>query len=283
MKTNPITTLTATFAALLIAVLALPGISRAATIYTYDGNGADAKIVQTSNDGSTTLGNMDANFGADERIGARTWDDGDGDTQRYEAVLLRFDISGYNSGSFTDDSTLGLTLHRDNDVSMDLFVYGLNDGLDDWVEGNKTGENGEDDELTYNNAPGIEQDEVAGDSDLDHDSSETTDLLATFKNFTGDEGEEITVASSDITTFLNADSDGLVTFLILREHSTGTGQFHDFASKETTSLEGGSITGDAGDFAPSLTFDGTVIPEPTTLALLLFGGAALLRRPRQRR
>lgn len=278
MKTNrnSTTTLTTTLAALLIAALALPGISRAAIITTADGDGADSMIAQRSDDGSSTTDNEDENFGAIGRLGVRTSQTNN--THRFDAVFLRFDISGYTSGSFSGDSTLGLTLYRDNSINTDVFVYGLNDGLDDWVEGDKDGESGVGDELTYNNAPGIVQDSEAGD-DLDLNSSETTALLATFENFTGDEGDEKIVATSDITNFLNIDGDGLVTFLLLREFSNSTAQFDDFANKETTSLESGSITGDAGDFAPSL----TIIPEPTTLALLLLGGAALLRRPRRRR
>ena len=277
---NPITALTATCALLLVNALALPGMAGAAIVTTADGDGADTMIAKRSNDGGTTIYETDTNYGATGRIGVRTYDHG---APRFEAVFLRFDVSGYISGSFTGDSTLGLTKWRDSESGLDFLIYGLNDGLDNWTEGDKDGAFGTGTDLTFSNAPGIDQSASFPPNPATNmiDTSETS-LIDSWNGFTGNKGDELTFASSDLTTFLSNDSDGLVTLLLLRDYTTSTAAFDDFASSEATSLDSGSPTGNAGDFAPSLTFDAIVIPEPGSILLLALGSLALFRRPRRR-
>ncbi len=254
----------------LAAVLAL-GLTTVATdaaiISTADGNGADAMVRQ---DGSN-LG--DTNFGADGRIWART----NASNDRFDAIFLRFDISDYVSGSFTGPVTLGLTKWRDDDTLTDLIVYGLNESVDTWIEGDGGTDNNPVGELTYDNAPGIAQDSDFGDNDID--LTEVSVLVSDAEGFqlTGNEGDEITVSDADFLTFLNADTDGLVTFIIARTDDDGG--IDDIATKETTDLA--TSTGSAGDFAPTLSFDGTLVPEPATVALLGLGGLVMLSRKRR--
>lgn len=266
-----------TLALLAVALLAAAPASAAPfTVTTADGNGADAEIQQRTENDNTTIERTGNNHGASNRIGVRTAVDGD--KGRFHASFLRFDISDF-SGNFTGDSTITVTKWRDlSPIFSDddaIGVYGLNEGLD-WIEGTEDGDPGTGGELTYDNAPGIAQDATAGD-DEDIDSNETSflgnwDAAA----FDGVEGDEVSFTSSAITDFLNNDTDGEVTVILVREQSVT--QFIDFASKEATSLDSGDITGDAGDFAPSLTF----VPEPATVALLGLGGAVLLGRRRRR-
>lgn len=129
---NPVTTLTATCALLLITALALPGIAGAAIITTADGVGADTVIAKRSDDGGSTIYETDINYGANGRIGVRTYDGGN--TERFDAVFLRFDVSGYISGTFTGDTKLGLTKWRDDESGLDFQIYGLNEG---WTIGPK--------------------------------------------------------------------------------------------------------------------------------------------------
>ena len=276
-RTNKAIASLAVAACIVVAAASAP----AATITTADGSGADAQIFKRSNDGGTTIENTDTNAGDNDRIGVRTYDGGD--TQRFDAVFLRFDVSGYVSGSFTGNTTLGLTNWRDDESDLDFQIYGLNDGLDNWIEGDGGTDDNPTGELTFSNAPGIDQSAGYPPNPATNviDTTETS-LIDSWSGFTGDEGDELTFTSSDLTTFLNDDNDGLVTLILLRDFTEDTGAFDDFASKEATSLDDGSPTGVAGDFAPSLTFDAELIPEPATVALLGLGGAVMLAGRRGR-
>lgn len=145
------------------------------------------------------------------------------------------------------------------DLPVDVF------GLNDDVVGQNWNETG----ITYDNAPGLAQDGIIGD-DNDIDPSETTNL-GTLSPDTGNTGEETTLSSTALTNFLNTDTDGLVTLILVRDPQTPiddmrTGN-HDFASKEHLTLD-----------PPRLSFDATLIPEPAALALVAFGGVLFAGR-----
>jgi hypothetical protein len=260
----------AVFAAIAAALL-VPVSAQAAlvTLSTADGNGADSMVSQFE---GHTNEDQDVNYGADGRIWART----SSSNGRFQAIFVRFDISDYVSGSFTGTPTLGLTKWRDDDTGTDLIVYGLNESVDTWIEGNGGTDNSPVGELTYNNAPGIAQDSTYGDNDVD--LGEVTELVSDAEGFqlTGDEGQEITVSDADFLTFLNADTDGLVTFIVARTDDNNG--IDDIATKETTDLATTTIT--LGSGAPTLTFEGVPVPEPASLALLAAGGLAAIRRRR---
>ena len=76
-----------------------------------------------------------------------------------------------------------------------------------------------------------------------------------------------TFSAAALDAFLNADSDGLVTF-ILTQNTGGPNNGHQWATKEHTTIA-----------APTLEFD--VVPEPSTTALLGLGGFALIFRRRK--
>ena len=257
---------------LFLAATALNAPAAVVTLTTADGDGADSMVSQFEDNPNA---DQDVNYGAAGRLWARTVSA----KGRFQAIFVRFDISGYVSGSFTGTPTLGLTKYRDEDTGTDLIVYGLNEGVDTWIEGDGGTDDSPAGELTYDNAPGIAQDATYGDNDVD--LGEVTELVSDAEGFqlTGDEGQEITVSDSDFLTFLNADTDGLVTFIIARTDDNNG--IDDIATKETTSLDSGtSIL--LGSGAPSLTFDGQPIPEPGTLALLGLGGLAGAIRRRRR-
>lgn len=251
---------------LFLAATAFNAPAAVVTLTTADGDGADSYIDQNA---------PGTNFGNATRMFTRTSTAEETDKDKYEAIFVRFDISGYVSGSFTGSATLGLVKWRDDESSSDLRIFGLNEANDTWVEGDGGTDDTPAGELTYNNAPGIEQDAVF-DDDMDIDASETTDLGSVSP--AGDEGDVIALSNAAVLNFLNADTDGLVTFIVAR--AADDRGVDDFAAKETTALA--TQTGQAGDFAPSLTFDGQPIPEPGTLALLGLGGLAGVIRRRRR-
>ena len=261
----------------LTAILSLVAAStQAAIITTADGNGADSMVRQDGNNDPSNPDLMDTNYGNATRIFARSASGKD----RFDAIFLRFDISDYASGSFTGTPTLGLTNWENPDTGTDLIVYGLNEDVDTWIEGNGASDNSPAGELTYNNAPGIAQ-ETPADGDNDVDLTEVSVLVTDAEGFqlTGNKGDESTVSDSDFLTFLNADTDGLVTFIIARDDDNGA--IDDIATKETTILEGGTTIA-LGSGAPTLEFDGIFIPEPTSFLLLAIGSLALFRRGRRR-
>ena len=197
-------------------------------ITTADGNGADTY---------TTEHLPTENNGANSMIWAR-WSTG----SRNDHLVLRFDLAGL-TGQVVNQATLKLAKYRDTDAGP-VDIYVVNDGaagdaLEDWSEMN----------LTYNNAPWVNQDGSIDDSDLD-----MTVLTKIEDNVdtTGVKGERLVFSeSAALLDALTNDSNGLVTFVITGE-STDSGSTDQFASQEATALDGGLPSGLAGDFAPVL-------------------------------
>ncbi len=240
------------------------------TISTADGQGADSEIRQFDKDNDPGQNpETDVNFGNAESMNVRS-----STTRGFNAAYVRFDVSGYVSGAFSGPVTFGITKWRDDEINI-LTVSGLDESVDAWIEGDGGADNSPAGELDYDNAPGILQDSDPLDGS-DVDAALLTDLGTI--DPTGDEGDVLTLSNANLLAFLNADTDGLVTFVIHGPTTSEKG-VDAFATKETTALRSGA-TIPLGSGAPTLTFDGVPVPEPTSLALLAIGGLVGLRRRR---
>ena len=237
--------------ALSLALLASPSLAGTHTVTTSDGDGADAEVRQFDKDNAPGQDpQSDVNFGNAQFMGARA------STKRgFNAAFIRFDLSAYVGETFVAPATLGMTKYRDEEVTH-IGVWGLSEGVDNWIEGNGGTDNSPAGELTYLNAPGVIQDSVPL-SGNDLDPAETTHLGSFHP--AGDEGDVVTFSSSALLDFLNADTDGKVT-LILSGADDAKG-LDMFATKETTTLySGAAIPLESG--APKLTFTTYEPPAP---------------------
>ena len=230
------------------------------TITTAFGSGADAQVTEN---GDPAVSGGD---GTEPTLNARySTLSPDTNNDRNEYIFLRFDLAEITAGSVTTAS-LNLTAYRTTD-SYDLNIYGLND--------NVSGQNWDEATVQFNSAPGLTFD---GDSDSRGRVDADTTLLGGITE-NASEGVLLSFSDADLISFLNADTDGLVTFLIERETNV-SGQAR-FASKEATTLGSGGTPVAAGTYASYLQLDATAIPEPATYALLgglLALGYVMVRR-----
>lgn len=231
----------------ILAILALSSISSA--------------ILMNVDDTWVREDNPDSNRNGNDQINARTDIDGDDN----DLCLLRFDLTGYSVAP--SGNTLNLTWYRtDSSTGKTLSLYGMNDladGETTWSEST----------VTYNNAPMLIPDgqdptaeTAAGhswDDVRDLDMSKLTLLIGSQPYGPQVTGELYTFSGAALDAFLNADTNGQITFLIARgDPSTSSNQAR-FQVREVG-------TGAYLD----------VIPEPATMALLGLGGLFVIRRKR---
>lgn len=187
-------------------------------------------------------------------------------------AYIRFDISTLHEPISNVELTLHVLEGQDTgppNMDWTFHVLGLHDDQpNDWLEST----------LTWNNAPANEDD-----SGLAFKPSHTFNNGVPLATFTvkgiGLDGDTVQLtgdADSDLASFLEADTDGLVTFLLARFTPGDLSKMvtHRFASREYVP-DGGQ----AGDLAATL----TILPEPASLALLAVATPLLIRPRRKKR
>jgi len=253
-----------------LVLLALAPAARAVAIYTSDGTwGADA-FVQGSPSGD--------NYGASNGLVLKNGSPADTYARK---AYLRFDLQSPGAGII--EATLSLVVQTNNGGGTDpnpkafsVQVFGLLDsyaGVDNNTDGDVIDDGDIHDEfwpeamIDWTSAPGNVT--TSG-----YSFNSYAALLGTLNVAASDiAGSLVTMASNQaLVDFLNADTNGVVTFLLRRTGANAGGSNNlAFYSKE---------------FTPGVTLDEPTLtiltPEPCTLTLAAIGGLTLLARRRRR-
>lgn len=204
--------------------------------------GATAAIISSNADTYVKSGsNATTNYGSEEDLELRSSDTSSGDNRR--KIYLQFDLSAY-----TDITAASLTLTLDVALggSRSFVLYGLNTDTS-WAEGT----------INWNNAP-------ANDTTSGTAFTAGATQLATLSASSGATGQLTFTFDTDAVTFLNNDTDGVITLMLTKLSNGGLDYFQ---SKETPD-----------GTAPFLTI--TAAPEPGSLVLIGLGALAMARRRR---
>jgi len=223
-----------------------------AIITTADGNGADGSAAE--NDGG------DTGDGQNEAMAVRY-----NGTNRHQLSFVRFDLGNIIPGSVTN-AEMHLFTWR-TQTTQQHRVWGLNDGV---ADGHSTG-----DGLTTHQGENWLEDatfkwSTAPETFVDGSSvrNETFSNSTSLGDFTapGSEGADVTALSgANLIDFLNADTNGVVTFIIERIDPSG-GNYVVYTTKETTTL-GSGATVETGTMAPYLILAAQVGVRGPTLAV----------------
>jgi hypothetical protein len=214
------------------------------------------------------------NFGADSFLQIKETSDLGGTRK----VWLQFNVSGIeNASTAVSSATLSLpfvysglgAFTNGDSYTFDYHVYGLNNAASgqNWVEGTGTYSSPASTGINWNNAPG---NETTTNSVID---TQVTSLGSFSITGTGI-GQTFTVSGANLVNFLNADTNGLATIIVLQ----ATPQ-DDPSENYVHAI--GSIQGSAH---ATLDVTTTAVPEPTGLVLLataLLGLAAYAWRKRK--
>lgn len=216
------------FARTLLALVVVSGFALPST----------AAVIDTFKDSFVYSNSAESNYGDLDFINVRR----DGADQR--KGYFAFDISG-----ITDITNAEIVLYAySTNVNGQTFeLYGLTEESGDgWGE----------DTITYANAPA---NDTSGDGFLAGESTLLTDFSPSGVAVNG----EIRISAASIQTFIDSDTDGIVTFM-LRNANTGS-SLGQFDSRERS-------------YPPQLSY---IIPEPASIVLLTMGAGLVFSRRRR--
>lgn len=167
------------------------------SIVTSYGRGADEDVQEhdpNDNDNDTGQNYLS--------IRSRRDSETDPNLLRHDVAFLRFDISTLTI--FPVTSTLSVYVQRTEPNTFDLDIFGLVDYVTDEIDWSPS-------TLSYINAPGFDPNDFPN-IDRDHTPGETT-YLGTV-SITGGVGGTYSMTNAALTAFINADTNGVVTFIL---------------------------------------------------------------------
>jgi len=298
------------YAVAVTTALGVYGSAMAATvdITTAYGVGADATVVGLGGanvigspaNPHTGLGDLsNVNFGGEGFLYAHARNKPDDTQIDNEVTYLRFQLPG--DVATVTDARLDLYWERPGD-SWDWYVHGLNESAS--YGAGSLDENWDESAITWNNAPGNDLNGDKKGSDLD--PAFTTELWkdkivsmggVNKKSHTVSVGPDIDQPAGNATgianlvNFLNADTNGVVTLIVVSQDPAFDATYSRFLSKETDGIDprtglaygGAGHSGDLpanGTLMPLLYIEYTPVPEPASLALAALGGLAVIGRRR---
>jgi hypothetical protein len=236
---------------LAIVVCGAPPSARAAYITPQ----ADAFI----QDGDTTGNTSNVNFGSGSRLVVKR----NGGTESNRKAYLRFSLAGVQEPIVSASFTLSLAAIF-GPSTFSYRVYGLNDGdagdlAGGWLE---TGAGS----ITWNNAP------ANTNTPNGLVNSRVTDLGSFTVSSTAAVGDAFTLSTPSLLNFLNADTNNLVTLIVVRNEFGSP--VHNFYAREA-----------ASSVRPTLELNSvTAVPAPPGVVLALAGvGCLALPRLARRR
>lgn len=193
---------------------------------------------------------------------------------RNEIVALKFDLSSVNLANVT--SATANLIHNRVGSTRTYIVYGVKDGAVGADNNTPTtpaqgfDDNTWDEALVkFSNMPGLLYDGNPAAASQGIVVADTTNIGNGAFNG-GAKGAVQPLTTPGLLAFLQTHPDSIVTLLIAKDTAAlSTGQDR-FASRNATSLDGGTPSGAAGDFAPYLELE--VVPEPSTFALVALAG-----------
>lgn len=223
---------------------------------------ADARLSNDANRGPTSTA------GSSSVVDVRWYDDGAG-TTRIRIGYVRYNITGVDPSLFglaTLSGTFsGSSYNGPSDGSGMWNVYGLNDDV--VANGNIQGNDWNESTIDYATAAGVDNSAALGTFAFTSDAT----FLGTM-SFDGVDVQPLPFASNpadlDLSAFLGADTDGLVTFLFMDVGPNGNE--YRFDSKEGNAADG---------HGPMML---NFVPEPSTFVLLGLGALVVVMRKRGR-
>lgn len=234
-------------AAMFAAVLLLPETASSVTLSTAIGGGADARLSEDSDGGSTNI--------SPGYIYTRWTPAG----LRNDVIALRFDLTGIDRATVQNVS-LRLVTFRDTPART-IHVYGVVPGTagkdnNGTIKGYTT-ENWVETDIKFSNMPGLDFDGNLATKSID--AAHAIDLGTFSWPGTQTRGSIVTFSAAALTTFVSSSSSARIT-LLLQTDTVDAAQTR-FASKEASALENETPSGAVGGFAPALSFDAPGVPS----------------------
>lgn len=211
------------------------------------------QVFNVAADNFTSAANQSTNYGSNDKVNIENA--GTGNYNKDRVGYFRFDMSAYTGGTISGATFTITPFEQFGSTSQTFQIYGIsNGGASENFDENTL--NWTNSGYAYSSGQGLSDSANFGDLVLLGELTGITDA---------DLGDPVDFSSANLDSFLNNDNNNISSFIVY--NTNGDGAFNGFASKENSSLSGATLT---------------IVPEPSSVALLL-GGTALVALGLKRR